>query len=684
MNNRRLQSVIFRMIAFISLLLGFITPSVGNDRVSAKEMLGLSMEELMNIKVVSVSKREEDYYSTAAAVFVITNDDIRRSGARSIPEALRLAPGVEVNRINGNQYAVAIRGQNDLFSDKLLILMDGRTTYTPTFSGVWWASQNYPLEDIERIEVIRGPSGAIWGANAVNGVINIITKDANDTTGTFVSVGVGIEEKAFGTIRFGADSDSAAYRAYLMSEERDGGIFPSESDTGLPSTAFPVGQDAPDSRKFSQGGFRVDWAMNDQTDISFHGDLYDVKAGAFGSHVPQPFIAPREAYETEVSYKGHNLVLKADSELSSDTTVSAQLFYDQYKINSIIFGEKRDTFDVDLQFNFSQLPRNLISIGGNYRSSKSSVKSTGTVQMADDSMDLTSIFINDEIELIKKRLRLIAGVKFEKNSYMEWQAQPHLRTIYTADTWGLWAAVSRAVRSPNMVDNGLTLNKVSGPGLAASVLGTGAVVPEKVTSYETGIRFHPDNHLLFQLTAFRINYTGVGDVHLEAAFAVPGGFQVPIYMKNVLDGKAEGVEADITYRVNDWAKIKGTYNFLHQSYTPLPSLLDAESIITALTVTKQSPKHRYSIGLSLDPTNDIELDMNLYGWATFRDDGIPPSVGNYRRLDARIGWQATDNINISLVGQNLLKAAHREDVDSALEFSSLIQQSYYVKVDFHY
>ncbi|MES0370719.1 MAG: TonB-dependent receptor [Mariprofundaceae bacterium] len=695
-----LSSLYSAVIAF--LFLGCITPLTAEERYSTEKLLGLSMEELMNIKVVSVSKREENYYETAAATFVITNDDIRRSGARSIPEALRLAPGVEVNRVNGNQYAIAIRGQNDLFSDKLLVLMDGRTIYTPTFSGVWWASQNYPLEDIERIEVIRGPSGAIWGANAVNGVINIITKDANKTTGTFITVGGGNEEKGFGTVRFGTDSDTAAYRAYLMTENRDGGVFPLEGEFNTSPTVFPGTQDAPDTRKLSQGGFRIDWAMNDQTDISFHGDLYNVKAGQFGSYLPQPGVSvlPWSAYETETTYKGHNLVLKADSEVSPNTSLSAQLFYDQYKINSIIFNEKRDTFDVDLQLNFSQIPRNLISIGGNYRSSRSDITDTTTVQMADDSMDLTSVFINDEIELIKNRLKLIAGVKMEKNSYMDWQSQPHLRAIYTEDSWGLWAAASKAVRSPNMVDNSLILNKknviAQGSGLVASAVGNGSVSPEKVTAYEAGLRFHPDKNLLFQFTVYKYDYSTIADVHLEPANAFPfnGTTIIPSFLKDVLEGQVNGWEADISYRLTEWLKVKGTYSFLDTSYRTVAALTgDSEAESTLISVTKQSPMNRYSIGVSIDPTDDIELDINLYGWSLFRNDGFGPTnpstglrrmTSSYNRLDARIAWQATENINITLVGQNMLKAAHREDIDSALEFSSLVQQSYYMKVDYKY
>jgi len=670
------------------------------DNYSTGQMLDMSMQELMNIKVVSVSKREEDYFNTAAATFIITRNDIRRAGARNIPEALRLAPGVEVNRANGNQYAIAIREQNDLLSDKLLVLMDGRPLYTPTFSGVWWVAQNYPMDDIERIEVIRGPSGAIWGANAVNGVINIITRDAHNTTGVHLSAGGGNEERGFGSLRIGADSGKGAFRAYLMGENRDGGIVPNAneqalfSQTGLPG--FQAGSNANDGRRFAQGGFRADWNLGDKSSITLHGDAYKVKSDVFGSHVPQPYINFAQPYQSTSIYKGYNLVAKADSRLSSNTSMTTQLFYDQYKIDSTLFGERRDTIDADLQFNFSQLPRNLISVGTNFRTSSSKFQNTGTMQAAGDRMNMVSLFLNDEIEVIEKRLRLIAGVKLEKNSYMSWQVQPHLRTIYTTHSWGIWAAVSKAVRSPNMIDNNVQFNIDSFPtgipGTTAptptlgAAIGIGAVDPERIVSYEAGIRIHPDNDLLLQLTAFHIDYANVADAHIEPAraFATASGIVIPAILRNVLSGKSNGVEIDLSYRINEQLKIKGTYSYLRQNYTPLPGVLDAESLFTAMTVTQQSPRHRYSAGISIDPAENLELDLNLYGWSKFRNDTIIPVVAAYNRLDARVGWQASENLTVSLAGQNLLKPLHREEIDNVLGFSSLVQRSFYLKTDYNF
>jgi len=695
------------LAALFCSIIGSGAQANAEERYSTDKMLELSLEELMNVKIISASKREENYYDTAAATFVISSEDIRRAGARSIPEALRLAPGVEVAKVTSNQYAIAIRGQNDLFSDKLLVLMDGRSIYTPTSSGVYWLAQNYPMEDIERIEVIRGPSGAIWGANAVNGVINIITKNAHQTAGNHLSVGGGIEDRNFASLRLGGETNKLAYRGYIMNESRDGGIYPVESDAPL---AFPGAQDAPDDYAMTQGGFRTDWLFNENTDISFHGDIYKVESGAFGNYVPTPFTLPTSTYIAKQHYHGHNLSSDILYTRPGFGSVNTRLYYDLYDLNFITHGERRSTYDIELQYNSERKHGHLLSIGTNYRTSHSKVTSKGTVSMPDDRLNMTSFFLNDDIELIPERLHLIAGVKFERSSYMRWQTQPHLRAIYTGDNWKLWASASKAVRSPNKYEQSVTANVISYPAGVAGPLpvvvrgiGNGSVKPEEVRSYEVGIRIHPKN-LLLQINAFSIDYKGISDLNGNK-IAVPvdpanplGNYMVPFYMVNTLDGRSSGIEADITWQFHDKAKLKATYTYLVQSYRPVPELtrdplLLAEALSTVQSTLKQSPQHRYTIGLSYDPTDNVEIDLNLYGWSLYRNDGFGPrnpatnarrSVNSYNRVDARIGWQANENIDLTLAGQNLLKAAHREDIDSALEFSSLIQQSFYLKMDYHF
>jgi len=242
-----------------------------SERYSVDDLLSMSVEDLVNVKVTSLSKREEKYMSTAGAVFVISNDDIRRSGARSIPEALRLAPGLQVSQTNMNQYQIGIRGQTDFFTDLLLVMVDNRPIYTTTFSGVWWVAQNYPLEDIERIEVVRGSGGAIWGSNAVNGVINIITKNAGASQGLRISGGGGNEDKGFGNISYASSIGKLDYRVYGMDEVRDGGI------ADRTNAVLIKDQSSPDFRRMNQQGFRLDWEPNDTTQMSLHGAYIELQ-----------------------------------------------------------------------------------------------------------------------------------------------------------------------------------------------------------------------------------------------------------------------------------------------------------------------------------------------------------------------------------------------------------------------
>jgi iron complex outermembrane receptor protein len=657
-----MAAILAAMLAPVLSLWPATALAAGNASVT--DLMGLNLRDLMNVTVTSPSKRAQKYYATAAALFVITQDDIRRSGARSIPEALRLAPGVNVQQINANQYSISIRGQNDLFSNKLLVLIDGRPVYTPTFAGVWWPALNYPLQDIDRIEVLRGPSGAVWGANAVNGVINIITKNAHDTKGLMISGGTGSHEKGFGTIQADGDIGHAAYRVYGMRENRGGYLDPANN------------QRAVDHRKFDQGGFRIDWDEGD-TRVSLHGDSYQVKAGAFGIIDSQPGN-PSVPYTSENLYTGRNVVLKVQDSLTDNTQLTAQTFYDQTTVSTPFFGERRDTYDVDLQLNLSQLPHQLVSLGYDFRSSYGNMTDTPVLQLPSQRDVLHSYFLNDDIRIVDG-LHLILGTKIERNRYTNWQTEPNARLIYSADTWAVWAAYSQAVRAPDMVENGISFNANGQPGMVVRLLGTGIVRPERVESYEAGYRFFPDNNTLLQATVFQMNYHGVSDAHLQTANAFPeGGYMVyPSYLMNLLDGRVIGIEGDFTYRFSDWGKLKGTISYMDQVYWPNP-INDSEARITAFTVTQKTPRLQYTAGLSLDPLRNVEMDMNLYHFNAFRGSvsGKGYDVKAYTRLDARIGWKPTRKVEIALVGKNLLQQTHREEINNFLENATLIEQSY--------
>ncbi len=657
------RSALFRL----TLILFAATLQAEAAEVPGSRGMGkLPLSELMGTKVYSASKHYEAYRNTAAAIYIITNEDIRRAGARSIPEALRLAPGVEVQQANANMYAISIRGQNDLFSDKLLVLMDGRPLYSPTFSGVWWVAQNYPLSDIERIEVLRGPSGAVWGSNAVSGVINIITRSAEKTQGAHITAGTGTEEQGFGSLRLGGRSGQAAWRGYVMSEKRDGGIDP------------VTGRDTIDNRRFTQGGFRLDWDRS-ATAVTLQGDAYTMKAGSFGVLIRQPG-QPLSSYRNRDGYTGHNLMARVSRQINAQTALHTRLFYDHYGMDNPIFGEQRDTYDAETQLDVTLLPWNRLSLGANYRISDSRVRNTPTLQLPDKRNHLASFRLNDEISLLDDRLKLIAGVRYERNDYTGWEVQPTARTIYTGDGWAIWAAASRSVRIPNAIENGLRFNVKGGPGWVGRLIGDGRATSEVVHAYETGIRLFPDDALLLQVTGFKLRYQGVSDAHQNtaAAFVDKGVLVIPVYLQNVLDGKAYGLEADLTWQPTKWFKLHGACAFLNQHY--YPRIPDREATITAYTVSQQSPPVRYNIGIGLNPLKQLEIDANLYYYDTFRQQ----AVTRYNRLDARIGWRPDDHLTLSFTGKNLLQQTHKEDINYITQYASLIQQSYFVTLEYDF
>ncbi len=652
------------------------------ERYSVDDLLSMSVEDLVNVKVTSLSKREEKYMSTAGAVFVISNDDIRRSGARSIPEALRLAPGLQVSQTNMNQYQIGIRGQTDFFTDLLLVMVDNRPIYTTTFSGVWWVAQNYPLEDIERIEVVRGPGGAIWGSNAVNGVINIITKNAGASQGLRISGGSGSEDKGFGNISYSSEFNGVNYRVYGMNELRDGGVG------NRNTSVFAKGEDTPDFRRMNQQGFRLDWEPSDTTKMSLHGDMYKITTGVAGFWMPivtTPAQAGQE-YIGKNHFNGRNLVFRMEKGLTSDIKLKAQLLYDQTNIDTKIIHEKKETFDGDFQVDVADVLNQNISVGVNLRRLRSRYDNTPQFQMPNRMTGLTSFFINDELSLLDGHLRMIGGVKMERNSYTKWINQPSIRAIASNDDWAIWASASRAARTPNDMENGLTWNVKRSSGMLVKVIGPAKrAKTEKVTSYEVGARLRPNKNSLIEVTAFKIIYKGVLDTWLDSSAASsyrPLGI-LPVYLTNVLNGKGDGFEANFRYQPKPWVTLKGSYTYLHQTYVPYP-IQDAQAVGTVRSNLGQDPHNRFHLGVSLNPLETVELDTNLYFTGPFRADNTTSPVNGYHRLDMRVAWKPIKDLEISLVGQDMLQASYKSNNDSVMGYESRIQQRYYMQAVYNY
>lgn len=651
--------------------------AMATDRYSVDDLLAMSVEELVNVKVTTLSKHEEKYMSTAGAVFIISQDDIRRSGARSIPEALRLAPGLQVSQTNMNQYQIGIRGQTDFFTDLLLVMVDNRPIYTTTFSGVWWVAQNYPLEDIERIEVVRGSGGAIWGSNAVNGVVNIITKHADTQQGLRISGGAGTEDKGFGNISYSSKLKGVNYRLYGMNELRDGGL-----GTGN-QTILPKDKASPDFRRMNQQGFRLDWNTNDATQMSLHGDVYRVTTGVAGFWMPivTTPAQPGEHYKGLNKFTGRNLVFRMEKELTTDIKLIGQLLYDQSTIDTKVIHEKKETFDGDFQLDVADVLSQNISVGMDLRRLRSRYDNTPQFQMPSRMTGLASFFINDELSLLDGHLRIIGGVKLERNSYTKWINQPSVRAVASNDNWALWVAASRAARTPNDMENGLRWNLRRTAGKVLRQVGDGRAKEEKVTSYEVGARLRPNKDSLIEVTGFKILYKGVLDTWQNRSATNPfiiNGI-VPEYLTNVLNGKGDGFEANFRYQPAEWIALKGSYTYLHQNYIDYP-IQDSETIWTVKSNKGQDPKSRFHIGASLNPFENIEFDTNFYFTGPFREG----DVNGYHKFDMRVAWKPIKELEISLVGQDILKASYKSNIDSIMGYESKIQQRYYMQAVYNF
>ena len=673
-------------------LLYWCAISTGSSTEVSPDLLHKPLTELMNMQVTSALKRDQRYFDVASAIYVISASDIRHAGARSIPEALRLAPGVEVQQINANQFAISIRGHNNMFAKKLLVLMDGRPLYSPTFSGTWWLAQNYPMEDIERIEVLRGPSGAVWGSNAANGIINIITRSAHDTQGLCISTGYGNEERGFGSIRYGGSTTRADWRFYMMRENRDGGALDKTKPLSEVLFALPHPSDtaqysnrAPDSRQMTQGGFRLDATPSKRSKLTLHGDSYRVDAGAFFFEAV-PGKSPRNS-QSRNHYRGHNLLLKYEQGvLTPSNRIALQLFTDQTTMHTRFFGETRTTYDGELQFDLALLPRNLISLGYSHRNSRNKVTNSDLFRLADHTTKIDSWFFNDDITLMNQRWHLIAGLKDEKNEYSGWELQPHIRTIWQERQWSLWAAWSKGVRIPNQIENGMQFDVNSGAGYTVRAIGDGRTKPERVRAYEAGVRFHPDDHTLLQATAFWMRYDNLSDTLTDKAHAyldATHGYQVvPVWLLNALQSRQHGIEADVSWQASDWATLKGSYTYLHQNVTAGNN----GTAFAAATYAQQSPEQRYTLATYFKPSSTTELDFNLYHWGKFRQNLKTKQykIPAHTRFDARLSWQATRAMRIDLNGHNLFHKRHVENQAELFESASLIERSLFAKLTVEY
>ncbi len=631
----------------------------------------LSLEQLMDLDVTSVSKQPQPYGEAPAAIEVITNDEIRRSGASSIPEALRLADNLEVEQKDSHDWAISSRGFNTDSANKLLVLIDGRSVYSPLFSGVFWDAQDYLLEDIERIEVISGPGGTLWGANAVNGVINITSKSAKETQGLYVEGGGGYELQDFEGARFGGQVGSDIfYRVY--------GKYSARGDEDLTNGSY-----ANDSWENGQGGFRIDAGNVSSENFTLQGDIYDNTENI--STGGQEFK------------DGGNVLGRWNRTFSDDSNMSLQLYYDHTHLNdpvqeSFLLGlpaapagiltDSLDTYDLDFQHHFHLDDHNNFSWGLGYRYTNDVTQNAPGLAFVPSTLDqsLYNVFAQDEIGILSN-LFLTAGSKVEHNDYTGYEFEPSARLRWDlAEGQMLWAAVSRAVRMPSRVD---TDEEALTPNLKAfhinSILnGSSNFESEVVVAYELGYRAQLDKKISTSIATFFNNYTDI-----RSAQPTSGGlFGLPFVFANNLLAQTWGIELTADYQVLDWWRLHGGYDLLNEDVWIAPGQVD---INHGLNETAD-PANQVFLRSSMDLPGHLELDP-AFRWIdsfVYNNGGVAATVPSYAELDVRLGWHVTTNLELSVTGQNLLHPYHLEYVISSPAPTEEIARSVYGKAEFRF
>jgi iron complex outermembrane receptor protein len=591
------------------------------DSLPSGALKRLSLEQLMNIEVTSVSRHPERLSATASAIQVITGEEIRRSGASSVAEALRLAPNLQVAQVNASQWAISARGFTNVLSNKLLVLIDGRTVYTPLYAGVFWDVQNLPVEQVDRIEVISGPGGALWGANAVNGVINIITKSASETQGLALEAGGGTEVQEFGGLRYGGrTSPELAYRVY-------------GHGWGWGSTKLTNGNDAEDSWGMGQTGFRTDWTPRPSDRVTLQSDFNYARPAPDGG---SPILA-----------MGGNVVGRWKRAITEGSDFQIQLYYDRtYRDFQNGFTEDLATYDIDGQHRFRLRHRQEITwgLGARLMDHQTTNLSLFEFLPAHRWLHLYSAFVQDELAFADDRWHLTLGSKFEHNDYTGFEVQPSARLAWTpAERTTVWAAVSRAVRTPSRLDRDFYLYAApSFPVIVGDDLQS-----EELLAYELGWRFQPDARMSFSLSTFYNDYD-----HLRSAEPGPPPFNLPITFQNGVAGHTYGVEMAAAYQVSDRWRLRGGYTFLHKKLSVQPGSND----LNQGTAESDDPAHQILLQSTADLPGGLEFDATV----RYVDILPKPPVPSYVDLGLRLGWKPTRHLELAVVGQHLLERRHAE------------------------
>ena len=654
-----------------SLLLGlFAAVSSLGQSPAARDLTQASLEDLMNVQVTSVSKKEQTLSKTGAAVHVITQEDIRRSGATNIPDLLRTVPGVEVARIDTNSWAISIRGFNDRYANKVLVLIDGRSVYSPSFSGVYWEGQDMPLEDIERIEVIRGPGGTVWGANAVNGVINIITKSSKDTPGGLITAGTGSETTADGLVQYGGTvGQKGTYR-----------VFGKYSNTD--SSLLPNGGEAADGWRSSHGGFRTDWDLSSRDTLTVQGDALRLDEG---QTITTPFsqdLPLVRTFNDPLSMTAGNIEGRWSHILASGSEVSLQMYDDYSNHFAQGFGDEQNTVDLDFEHHLTVGSRQDIVWGLGARVIDSHYGAGYAISLTPGQrLDrLFSTFFQDELRL-SNSLWLTVGSKLEHNDFTGFEIEPSAQLVWEpARQQTVWVSAARAIRQPSSLDVGLQADVAivpAGPSFGVvTIAGSPAMQAEDVRDFEAGYRTQLNHRLSLDVVGFGSLYGNVRTIEPGAPYftTVPGPphLVLPEYFANGSPIDTYGVEFSATWAVTKRWRIMPGYSFFH---------MHVQDPATQTTSAGADPQHQVQLQSRLDLRRNLEWDNT----ATYVSRLAAGNIPAYTRLDSRFGWRVGEYVEFSIVGQNLLSPRHPEFADTVdFVHHTLVERSVYGKITWRF
>ncbi len=660
----------------VLIMLALLNYALHGQETIEKNTPPMSLERLMNVEVTTLSRSSQSVLKSAASVYVVSNEDIKLSGATSIPEALRYIPGVNVAKIDNNKWAISIRGNLSRFSNKLLVLVNGRTVYNLFFGGVYWDSMDMPIDEVDRIEIIKGPGASLWGLNAVNGIINIITKDTADTKGGLITLRKGTSEDG-GTIRYGEQ----------LSEKTDLRLFLKFSDRYDAVDKTQKNNEANDDWESLNGGFRLDFNPSSKNKLTVDGSIFESEAmetsiEKWYTYNPT-YTEGEDLIVDKVNSRGGHLQTIWEHFFSETANSKLRLSWTNYERNDYQIEEMTNNYEIDFQNTFELIDNNIFTWGLNATHIRAGLTNSDFPQINNIkhlSLYEYSAFIQDEITVIDDFLSVTLGLKAVRNEYTNDQYQPSIRFLITPDdTSAIWTSVSRAVRVPTILEDRHLLLGVNGrngfPNI--TIIGNDKYKSEKVIAYECGYRKQINEDLSFDINFFYNDYDDLTSITDTSGGTSP----ITYIISNEMKSHTYGTEMSTNYFLLDWWSFKSGFSYLYVDYTETitPSLHLAGCNAKDFEVT--SPKYQSFIQSNMNLSDELNLGVSFRYVSSIPDYDI----NEYVTSDVKIGYKVAENAVISLIGLNLLDRSHKEYGSYFLPtVATEVPRSYYLQLDYEF